>query len=84
MLPRKKGFLASLPHMRGKVPGLYDIVLTFTGGDNNKPTYQTLTQARKVAAHIYMRRIPFEEIPEDNDEAVKFLYDLFERKVSSL
>lgn len=70
--------------MRGKFGGLYDVVLAFEGEDGYriKPGYMNIIRGEKITAHMYIRRIPFENIPETTEEAVKFLYDIYARKVN--
>lgn len=81
--PRTKGFYASLPPMEGKIPAIYDIVLSFkVDGKNAEPTMTNLLYGKKVVAHFYMRRIPMEEVPKDEEKSAKFLHEMFVRKVS--
>lgn len=78
--PRIRGFIASLPSMKGKMAAVYDITLSFKPSDKVEPTITNLLYGRKVQAHFYMKRIPFEEVPENEEDAAKFLYDMFVRK----
>ncbi|GLV44601.1 1-Acylglycerol-3-phosphate O-acyltransferase 3 [Carabus blaptoides fortunei] len=39
-----------------------------------------MLRGRKVDAHFYIKRIPFETVPEDEQGASQFLYDLFQEK----
>jgi len=36
---------------------------------------------RRFEAHVYMERIPIEQVPEDEKECEKWMYDIFEKKV---
>lgn len=69
--------------MRGKVGAIYDIVLSFKPEDKHKTTFHSLLNGDKLTAHFYMKRIPFENVPEKEEEAVKFLHDMFVKKVST-
>ncbi|CAH1369228.1 unnamed protein product [Tenebrio molitor] len=80
LLPRTKGFTASLPSMRGKVPALYDIEICFKEDDPHKATIRNLLFGKPVVAHMYMRRIPLEELPETEHEQEIFLREMFARK----
>lgn len=81
LLPRTKGFTTSLPPMKGKIPAVYDIELAFLENvPNNKPTIRTLLFGKPVEAHMYMRRIPLEDLPESEHEQEVFLREMFERK----
>lgn len=78
--PRTRGFVASLPSMKGKVPAVYDILLTFNDDDPIQPTMTSLMMGKSVTAHMYMRRIPMEEVPTSPADQEKFLRDMFKRK----
>lgn len=86
LLPRTKGFLACLPLMKDKVGGLYDIVFAFKGpkGPRTRPSLFDLLRGDRIQAHVYLRRIPFKEVPQEKQAAVKFLYELFDRKVITI
>lgn len=79
--PRTKGFIASLPSMKGKVPALYNIQVAFKEDDPIKPTMTNLLFGKPVTCHMYMQRIPLDEIPEGEEEQDRFLRDLFQIKV---
>lgn len=81
LLPRTRGFIASLPSMKGKVPALYELELAFKEDAPVKPTIRNLLLGRPLEAHYYMRRIPMEEVPMDPSEQEKFLREIFVRKV---
>ncbi|KAF2884202.1 hypothetical protein ILUMI_21984 [Ignelater luminosus] len=78
--PRTRGFIASVPSMREKVPAVYDILLTFKDDDPVKPTISSLMMGKSVNAHMYMNRIPMEDVPSSEAEQEKFLRDMFVRK----
>lgn len=46
-----------------------------------KPSLKALFNGHQLEAHIYMERIPTEQIPEDEKECEKWMYDIFEKKV---
>ncbi|KAL3281231.1 hypothetical protein HHI36_004445 [Cryptolaemus montrouzieri] len=80
LLPRTKGFVASLPAMHGKVPAIYDCITVFKEDDPNQPTMKNLLMGKPVTAHLYIRRIPLEQVPKTEEEQDKFLKDLFINK----
>ncbi|XP_022914209.1 1-acyl-sn-glycerol-3-phosphate acyltransferase gamma-like [Onthophagus taurus] len=80
LLPRTKGFVASLPSMVGKVPAVYDIELAFKENDTGRPTMTGLLLGYPVTAHLYMKRIPMEDIPATEEEQEEFLRQLFIEK----
>lgn len=81
LIPRTKGFIASLPSMHGKVPAIYDIELAFKEDAPNKPTITNLLLGKRIEAHIYMNRIPMGDVPKTEAEQDQFLKEMFERKV---
>lgn len=81
LLPRTRGFIASLPSMKGKVPAIYDIELAFHESDPHEPTITGLLMGKPVTAHMYMKRIPLEDVPETEEGQEKFLRNLFINKV---
>lgn len=77
LVPRTKGFIASLPPMRGKVPAVYDVLTVFKEGDPVVPNIKNLLKGKSTICHIYVNRIPMEEVPESTEGQDKFLKDLF-------
>ncbi|XP_023018005.1 1-acyl-sn-glycerol-3-phosphate acyltransferase gamma [Leptinotarsa decemlineata] len=80
LLPRTKGFVASLPSMIGKVPAIYDIELAFKESDPNAPTITSMLFGKPLEAHFSLRRIPMEDLPQSDEDREKFLRDLFVQK----
>ncbi|XP_033347700.1 1-acyl-sn-glycerol-3-phosphate acyltransferase gamma-like [Bombus vosnesenskii] len=80
LTPRTKGFVASLPHMRGKISDIYDMQLQFKSDDPVKPTLTNLLQGKRITAYICLFRIPLEEVPEDEKGAEEWLHKHYEKK----
>ncbi|XP_050309235.1 1-acyl-sn-glycerol-3-phosphate acyltransferase gamma-like isoform X2 [Anthonomus grandis grandis] len=80
LLPRTKGFIASLPSMRGKIPAIYDTVVVFKEDDPVAPTITNLLFGKSVTAHMYIKRVPLEEVPHTEPEQEKYLRQMFLRK----
>ncbi|XP_054011637.1 1-acyl-sn-glycerol-3-phosphate acyltransferase gamma-like [Hylaeus anthracinus] len=80
LTPRTKGFTASVPHMRGKFPAIYDVQLHFNEDNPVKPTITNLLLGKRVEGHMIIRRIPLEEVPDGDEAAAEWLYKLYERK----
>lgn len=80
LTPRTKGFVASIAPMQGKIHALYDVILDFKS-EETKPTITNLLNGKKVTGHFYVRRIPMDEVPKDEENASKFIQDMFVRKV---
>ncbi|KAF5306635.1 hypothetical protein FQA39_LY08824 [Lamprigera yunnana] len=75
--PRTKGFVASLSSMHGKVNAIYDILLAFKEDDPVEPTMTNLLFGKPVTAHMYMKRVPMEDVPISEVEQEKFLRAMF-------
>ncbi|XP_073981181.1 1-acyl-sn-glycerol-3-phosphate acyltransferase delta-like isoform X2 [Rhodnius prolixus] len=80
LTPRTKGFTASLPHLRGRVPAIYNIQLCFDKSDYVKPTVMNLLLGKPIVGHMHFERIPVENVPEDEEEAAQWLRDLYNKK----
>ncbi|XP_015185251.1 PREDICTED: 1-acyl-sn-glycerol-3-phosphate acyltransferase delta-like isoform X2 [Polistes dominula] len=80
LTPRTKGFICSIPNMRGKSIAIYNIQVAFKESDPVKPTMTNLLLGKKVEAHMYMKRIPLSEVPEDDDAAADWLHKLYQEK----
>lgn len=80
LLPRTKGFVASLPSMRGKIPAIYDTLVAFKESDPVEPTMTNLVFGKPVTAHMYIKRVSLDEVPDTEAEQEKFLRDLFVKK----
>lgn len=69
--------------------GIYDYTIIRYGRYNiiikcyreEKPSLQGVLNGHRLEAHVYMERIPIEQVPEGEKECEKWMYDLFEKKV---
>ncbi|XP_035724404.1 1-acyl-sn-glycerol-3-phosphate acyltransferase gamma-like isoform X1 [Vespa mandarinia] len=80
LTPRTKGFISSIPYMRGKTMAIYNIQVAFKESDPVKPTMTNLLLGKKIEGHMYMRRIPLEEVPEGDEAAAEWLHKLYQEK----
>ncbi|XP_026293500.1 1-acyl-sn-glycerol-3-phosphate acyltransferase gamma [Frankliniella occidentalis] len=78
--PRVKGFITSIPYMRNKFGAIYDVTLCVKESHPVAPTITSLLKAKYVEAHMYMQRIPLDEVPLDDEGASKWLHDLYIKK----
>lgn len=82
LAPRTKGFTTMVPYMRGRF-GIYHTELVFKEDASkgiSAPTIKSLLTGRKLEAHMYVRRIPMEEVPETEQGQEQFIRDLFYEK----
>jgi len=77
LVPRTKGFTTSVPVMRDKIPAIYDVEIVFEGV---KPTIINMLQAKHFIVHMYLKRIPMEELPKTEKDLDMYLRNLFYKK----
>lgn len=80
LIPRTKGFTASLPYLKEKCPCILDIQLAFKKTDKIEPTMGNLLQGHSLTAHMYVNRIDMKTLPNDETEAAEWLQEFFRRK----
>lgn len=78
LLPRTKGFAITVKCLRGVVPAVYDCTLNFRNNEN--PTLLGVLNGKKYHADCYVRRIPMEDIPDDDDQCSVWLHKLYQEK----
>uniref|UniRef100_A0A7M4FI15 1-acyl-sn-glycerol-3-phosphate acyltransferase delta n=1 Tax=Crocodylus porosus TaxID=8502 RepID=A0A7M4FI15_CROPO len=78
LLPRTKGFAVTVQCLRNVVSAVYDSTLNFRNNEN--PTLLGVLSGKKYHADLYVRRIPLEEIPEDEQECSNWLHKLYQEK----
>lgn len=80
LLPRTKGFTASLPYLKAKCPCILDIQLAFKESDKGKATIGNLLHGNGVTAYMYVRRIDMQSLPDDEVAAAEWMQELFRHK----
>ncbi|XP_032829263.2 1-acyl-sn-glycerol-3-phosphate acyltransferase delta [Petromyzon marinus] len=78
LLPRTRGFALCVQNLRGTVPAIYDCTLNFRG--HTKPSLLGVVYGRTYKADMCVRRIPMEDIPEDEKECGDWLNKLYKEK----
>ncbi|PNF37469.1 1-acyl-sn-glycerol-3-phosphate acyltransferase gamma [Cryptotermes secundus] len=78
LTPRTKGFTTSLPYLHGKFGGIYDVQLSFKEGE--RPTMTDLLLGKRVQAHLYIGRIPLDQVPVEEETSAQWLYQLYQKK----
>lgn len=80
LIPRTKGFTTSLPFLRKKCKYVVDVQLAFDKDAKVAPTITNLLFGETIEAHLYIRMISVDEIPETEEGAAEWLQELFRRK----
>ena len=77
LLPRTKGFAASVQGLRGHLDAVYDITIGYPAG---VPTLWQYCRGYVRVAHLHVRRYPVGDMPAEDDELAKWLVDRFQEK----
>lgn len=80
LIPRTKGFTASLPFLKKKCPVILDIQLAFKKNDPVEPTIGNLLRGRAVTGYMHVRRIETKSLPDNEAEAAEWLQEFFRFK----
>uniref|UniRef100_G1QG13 1-acyl-sn-glycerol-3-phosphate acyltransferase delta n=1 Tax=Myotis lucifugus TaxID=59463 RepID=G1QG13_MYOLU len=79
LLPRTKGFAVTVRSLRNVVSAVYDCTLNFRNNEN--PTLLGVPmRARAQLSSPPCRRIPLEQVPEDEDQCSAWLHRLYQEK----
>ncbi|XP_070509481.1 1-acyl-sn-glycerol-3-phosphate acyltransferase gamma-like [Chironomus tepperi] len=77
LIPRSKGFSTCIPILRKyNCPAVYNVQVSFNKGAENPPFLSSLVLGKKIIAHVYINRIPMENV----EPTFEFLYDIFKEK----
>lgn len=77
LLPRPKGFIASIKGLQGHLQAVYDVTVGYEGGPLSL-TQIVLGKIRPV--HIHVRRFPLQALPSGDAELTQWTRKLFEEK----
>ncbi|KAM5324317.1 1-acyl-sn-glycerol-3-phosphate acyltransferase delta isoform 3-T6 [Glossophaga mutica] len=90
LLPRTKGFAVTVRSLRNVDDELCDLVMCNSWPsefgalghcrNNENPTLLGVLNGKKYHADLYVRRIPLEDVPEDEDECAAWLHRLYQEK----
>ncbi|CAH2036388.1 unnamed protein product, partial [Thlaspi arvense] len=83
LIPRTKGFVSAVSHIRSFVPAIYDCTFTV---QNNQPTPTLLRMfsGQSSEVNLQMRRHKMTELPETDDGIAQWCQDLFITKDAQL
>lgn len=77
LIPRTKGFVASVQGLRGHVKAIYDITI---GYEQGVPTLWQYIKGYAPRAHLHVRRYLIDDLPESEDALSAWLLDRFREK----
>lgn len=77
LIPRSKGFATCIPLLKKhNCPAVYNVQVSFDKRAENPPFLSSLVLGKKITAHVYIDRIPIENV----EPTFEFLYDMFKLK----
>lgn len=81
LMPRTKGFCATVQGLRSHVQAVYDLTLGFEKG---VPTLWQFMKGYARRAHLHVRRHPVAAVPADEEACSKWLVERFREKDARL
>lgn len=83
--PRTKGFISTVHALRGSAKAVYDVTIGYQESDEKEmqPTFKQMyftPPISKRVIHVHQRRIPLDQVPQDDEELKKWVYRLYEQK----
>ncbi|KAJ3698492.1 hypothetical protein LUZ61_002197 [Rhynchospora tenuis] len=79
LVPRTKGFVASVSIMRSFVPAIYDTTVIIPK-DQPSPTMMRILRGQSSVVHVHIKRRAMSELPQTDDEVAQWCKDLFVAK----
>jgi 1-acyl-sn-glycerol-3-phosphate acyltransferase len=77
LVPRTKGFAASVQGLRGHLDAIYDVTIGYVDG---VPTLWQYIRGMVRTAHMHVRRFPMSELPESPEALADWLLSRFAEK----
>ncbi|OAY40528.1 1-acyl-sn-glycerol-3-phosphate acyltransferase 2 [Manihot esculenta] len=79
LIPRTKGFVSAVSHMRSFVPAVYDITLAIPKS-SPQPTMLRLFKGQSSVVHVHLKRHLMKDLPESDDAVAQWCRDVFVAK----
>ncbi|KAH7557299.1 hypothetical protein ACOSP7_026902 [Xanthoceras sorbifolium] len=79
LIPRTKGFVAAVSHMRSFVPAIYDVTVAIPKS-SPAPTMLRLFKGQPSVVHVHLKRRLMKELPETDDAVAQWCRDMFVAK----
>ncbi|KAK3217770.1 hypothetical protein Dsin_011740 [Dipteronia sinensis] len=79
LIPRTKGFVAAVSHMRSFVPAIYDMTVAIPKSSPS-PTMLRLFKGQSSVVHVHLKRRLMKELPESDDAVAQWCKDMFVAK----
>ncbi|XP_057982422.1 1-acyl-sn-glycerol-3-phosphate acyltransferase 2 isoform X1 [Malania oleifera] len=79
LIPRTKGFVSAVSHMRTFVPAIYDSTVAIPRTEP-APTMLRLLKGQPSVVHVHIKRHLMKELPETEDAVAQWCRDIFVAK----
>ncbi|KAG6414112.1 hypothetical protein SASPL_126830 [Salvia splendens] len=79
LIPRTKGFVASVSHMRSFVPAIYDATIAIPR-NSPTPTILRLFRGKSSVVHVHLKRHLMRDLPTTNEDVSQWCKDAFVAK----
>jgi 1-acyl-sn-glycerol-3-phosphate acyltransferase len=77
LVPRTKGFAASVEGLRSHIDAVYDLTIAYRGG---VPSLWQYMKGLVRQIHVHVRRFPINELPDSADDVRQWLLDRWHEK----
>lgn len=79
LIPRTKGFVTAVSHMRSFVPAIYDATICIPKS-SSAPTMLRLFKGQPSVVHVHLKRHEMKDLPENDDAIAQWCRDIFVAK----
>ncbi|XP_051138946.1 1-acyl-sn-glycerol-3-phosphate acyltransferase 2-like isoform X2 [Andrographis paniculata] len=79
LIPRTKGFVTAVSHMRSFVPAIYDVTVAIPK-TSTSPTMLRLFKGQSSVVHVHIRRKMMKDLPETDEAVAQWCRDVFVAK----
>ncbi|KAK6149173.1 hypothetical protein DH2020_016698 [Rehmannia glutinosa] len=79
LIPRTKGFVTAVTHMRSFVPAIYDVTVAIPK-TSPAPTMLGLFNGQSSVVHVHLKRHLMKDLPETDDAVAQWCKDAFVAK----
>ncbi|XP_021724087.1 1-acyl-sn-glycerol-3-phosphate acyltransferase 2-like [Chenopodium quinoa] len=79
LIPRTKGFVTAVSHMRSFVPAIYDMTVAIPKS-SPPPTMLRLFKGQSSVVHVHIKRHNMQDLPETDDDVAQWCKDAFVAK----
>ncbi|KAM7271680.1 hypothetical protein ACFE04_030894 [Oxalis oulophora] len=76
LIPRTKGFVSAVRHMRSFVPAIYEVTLAIPK-TTTPPTMLRLFKGQSSVVHVHLKRHSMKDLPETEDAVAQWCKDVF-------